>query len=109
MRCGSWKKKAKCANKPNAVEIDPFRAAAHPEGAARAVNKGQIAMLCQSLEGIFSLLKKGTATTWQGNFGALSKPSTPSKSWRQARDGDSLLNTDKRYPRINRLDEPYLS
>jgi two-component system chemotaxis sensor kinase CheA len=42
-----------------------FRAAHTLKGAARAVNKSQIAALCQVLEGIFSLLKSG-----QGRLGS---------------------------------------
>jgi HPt (histidine-containing phosphotransfer) domain-containing protein len=41
------------------------------KGAARAVNKGQIAVLCQSLEGIFSLLKGGQRHLSRGMFVAL--------------------------------------
>jgi two-component system chemotaxis sensor kinase CheA len=48
----------------NALEKS-FRAAHTLKGAARAVNKSQIAALCQALEGIFSLLKNG-----QGRLGS---------------------------------------
>ena len=48
-----------------------FRAAHTLKGAARAVNKDQIAGLCQSLESIFSLLKTGQGRLGKEMFGAL--------------------------------------
>jgi two-component system, chemotaxis family, sensor kinase CheA len=48
-----------------------FRAAHTLKGAARAVNKSQIAALCQSLESIFALLKNGHGRLGGGMFGAL--------------------------------------
>jgi two-component system chemotaxis sensor kinase CheA len=48
-----------------------FRAAHTLKGAARAVNKSQIAGLCQSLEGIFSLLKDRHGRLGKEMFGAL--------------------------------------
>ena len=48
-----------------------FRAAHTLKGAARAVNKSQIAALCQSLEGIFLLLRDGQGRPGSEMFGAL--------------------------------------
>ena len=48
-----------------------FRAAHTLKGAARAVSKDQIAGLCQSLEGIFSLLKNRHRRLEREMFGAL--------------------------------------
>ena len=48
-----------------------FRAAHTLKGAARAVDKSQIAVLCQSLEGIFSLLRRGQGRLGREMFGAL--------------------------------------
>lgn len=48
-----------------------FRAAHTLKGAARAVNKSQIAALCQSLEGIFSLLRNGQGRLGREMFGPL--------------------------------------
>jgi two-component system chemotaxis sensor kinase CheA len=41
------------------------------KGAARAVDKSQLVALCQSLEGIFSLLKNGRGRLGKEMFGAL--------------------------------------
>jgi two-component system, chemotaxis family, sensor kinase CheA len=48
-----------------------FRAAHTLKGAARAVNKSQIAALCQALESIFALLKNGHGRLGSGMFGVL--------------------------------------
>ena len=48
-----------------------FIAAHTLKGAARAVNKSQIASLCQSLERIFSLLKNGRGRLGQAMLGPL--------------------------------------
>ena len=48
-----------------------FRAAHTLKGAAQAVDKNQIAGLCQSLEGIFSLLKNRHRRLGKEMFGAL--------------------------------------
>jgi len=48
-----------------------FRAAHTLKGAARAVNKSQIAALCQSLESIFAQLKDGHGRLAGAMFGAL--------------------------------------
>jgi two-component system, chemotaxis family, sensor kinase CheA len=58
------------AARAEAIELS-LRAAHTLKGAARAVNKGQIATLCQSLEGIFSLLKGGHRHLERGMFIAL--------------------------------------
>jgi two-component system chemotaxis sensor kinase CheA len=50
---------------------DSLRAAHTLKGAARAVNKGQIADLCQSLEGIFSVMKKRQRRPEKKMFGPL--------------------------------------
>ena len=48
-----------------------FRAAHTLNGAARAVNKSQLAALCQSLESVFALLKNGHGRLGGEMFGAL--------------------------------------
>jgi len=86
------KGEANAENETNAVERS-FRAAHTLKGAARAVNKSQIAMLCQSLEGIFSLLKKGQRRLGKEMFGALYEAiDTIEKLEAGSGDGDSLLN-----------------
>jgi len=69
-----------------------FRAAHTLKGAARAVNRSQIASLCQSLEGIFSLLKKGQGRLGKEMFGALSEAiDRIEKLEAGSEDGDSEL------------------
>jgi chemotaxis protein histidine kinase CheA len=48
-----------------------LRAAHTLKGAARVVNKSQIALLCQSFEGIFSLVKNGRGPIGKEMFGVL--------------------------------------
>jgi two-component system chemotaxis sensor kinase CheA len=48
-----------------------YRAVHTLKGAARAVDKSQLVALCQSLEGIFSLLKSGRGRLGKEMFGAL--------------------------------------
>ena len=69
-----------------------FRAAHTLKGAARAVNKDQVAALCQSLESIFSLLKKGQGRLGKEMFGALYETiDTIEKMEAGGGDGDSAL------------------
>jgi two-component system, chemotaxis family, sensor kinase CheA len=71
-----------------------FRAAHTLKGAARAVNKSQIAVLCQSLEGIFASLKNGHARLGKEMFGALYEAiDTIEKLEAGSGDGDSSLNS----------------
>jgi two-component system chemotaxis sensor kinase CheA len=73
---------------------EAFRAAHTLKGAARAVNKDQIAGLCQSLEGIFSLLKKGHGRLGQEMFGALyDAVDCIEKMEAGSGDGDSSLSS----------------
>ena len=71
-----------------------YRAAHTLKGAARAVNKGQIAGLCQSLEDIFSLLKNRHRRLGQEMFGALyAAVDSIEKMEAGSGDGDSSLNS----------------
>ncbi|MGA2974808.1 MAG: Hpt domain-containing protein [Spirochaetia bacterium] len=69
-----------------------FRAAHTLKGAARAINKSQIADLCQSLEGIFSLLKNGQGRLGREMFHALYEAiESIEKMEAGSEDGDSTL------------------
>jgi two-component system, chemotaxis family, sensor kinase CheA len=69
-----------------------FRAAHTLKGAARAVNKSQIAILCQSLEGIFALLKNGEGRLGMEMFGPLYEAIDSIEKMEAGNgDGDSAL------------------
>ena len=71
-----------------------FRAAHTLKGAARAVNKSQIAGLCQSLEAIFSLLKNGHGRLGKEMFDALYEAIDRIEMMESGNeDGDSALNS----------------
>jgi two-component system, chemotaxis family, sensor kinase CheA len=70
-----------------------FRAAHTLKGAARAVNKGQIAVLSQSLEGIFHRLMSGQGQLAKEMFGALFEAvDRIEKMEARAGDGDPELS-----------------
>jgi two-component system, chemotaxis family, sensor kinase CheA len=71
-----------------------FRAAHTLKGAAHAVNKSRIAGLCQSLESIFSILKKGQGRLGQEMFGALYEAMDTIENMEAgSEDGDSSLTS----------------
>jgi len=87
------KGEADAEHEADAVERS-FRAAHTLKGAARAVNKSQIAGLCQSLEGIFSLLKNGHGRLGKEMFGALYEAiDSIEKMEAGSGDGDSSLDS----------------
>jgi two-component system chemotaxis sensor kinase CheA len=71
---------------------ESFRAAHTLKGAAQAVNKGQIVVLCQSLEGIFFQLKQGRKRLGNEAFNALHEAVDRIEELEDGiEDGDSLL------------------
>ena len=77
----------------NALERS-FRAAHTLKGAARAVNNGEVADLCQTLESIFSLVKNGRGRLTQKMFGSFYEAiETIEKMEAGSGDSDSTLNS----------------